>query len=215
MSGKSRRLTFTRLVETRPHPAKSIIQMTRHERTLVVTSSIRHTEQLDVVEQPDVSVLGRDQDHLRRRGNRRSKRPLHRLQRPLVHDVHVVDDAAAVRDGLADESLEVRGILRGSVRDGQLAHLLDQRYRLADARRVFPVLRRQPRVPAAHGEAVGFSRQGYPHDVDLEVEVADHAPDDAPLLVVLLAKHRHVGLAYVEQLAHHGGDPSEEVRPRL
>jgi len=42
-----------------------------------------------------------------------------------------------------------------------------------------------------------------------------HAADDAPLLVVLLAKDRDVRLADVEQLGHHGGGAQVEMESNV
>ena len=43
----------------------------------------------------------------------------------------------------------------------------------------------------------------------------DHVLDDAQLLVVLLAEHRHLRLHDVEELEHHGADADEEPAAEL
>lgn len=57
----------------------------------------------------------------------------------------------------------------------------------------------------AHCQAVWLPADGHANDAYGEVQVAHHAADEAPLLVVLLAKHGYVRLHNVEQLRHNLG----------
>ena len=69
-------------------------------------------------------------------------------------------------------------------------------------------------VARGQGEAVGLAHRRRADDLERQVEVAHHLPDDAELLVVLLAEHGDVGPHLREQLAAHRGDAAEEVRAR-
>ena len=56
-------------------------------------------------------------------------------------------------------------------------------------------------------------RAGTDHP-DAEVEIARHLRHDPQLLKILLAEDRDIRPALGEQLADHGGDAAEEVRPK-
>ena len=67
-------------------------------------------------------------------------------------------------------------------------------------------------VARAQGEAVGLAHGGRGNDLERQIEVAHHLPDDAELLIVLLAEHGDVGCNLREELAAHRRHAREEVR---
>ena len=145
---------------------------------------LRLPSQLDVIQQPDFTVLGRHEHH------RLIPRPetLHRPQRLLVHHLDVIHRAPGGFDGGDDD---VSGVSGGQGSDGRGGDFSEGG---ADGARGDAIFRRESDVSTAHGESVGFAREGHADDVDVEVEVPDHAPDDAPLLVIFLTEHGDVGL---------------------
>jgi len=62
----------------------------------------------------------------------------------------------------------------------------------------------QVRVARAHGETVGLAHGRDAGDLDRQVEVAHHAPDQRELLCVLLTEEGDVGPDDVEELHDHG-----------
>lgn len=65
------------------------------------------------------------------------------------------------------------------------------------------VLEQQCLLSPAHGEAVFVAHDRKAHNAYSEVQVARHALQQPPLLVILAPKQRHVRLHNVEQLGHH------------
>lgn len=65
-------------------------------------------------------------------------------------------------------------------------------------------------VAGADGEAVGLAGDGADDDVDVHVEVGDHAFDDEGLLGIFLAEDGEVRADDVEELADDGGDTAKE-----
>ena len=78
---------------------------------------------------------------------------------------------------------------------------------------VAPLLRRQIDVARRHREAVALAHGSGADHLDAEVEIARHLRDHPQLLKILLAEDRDIRPALREQLADHGGDAAEEVRP--
>ena len=64
-------------------------------------------------------------------------------------------------------------------------------------------------VARAFGQSVGFSNDRHRDDLDGEVQILDHSPDDGHLLPVLLAKVRIVRLNDVKQLTDNGGNAAK------
>ena len=83
-----------------------------------------------------------------------------------------------------------------------------------DERRQRPLLRVEISVARAHRQAVRLANGRVADDLQRQIEVANHLPDDAKLLVILLAEHREIGSDLCEQLATHRCHTLEEVRPR-
>src|SRR2546426_1010310 len=68
---------------------------------------------------------------------------------------------------------------------------------------------RQPTPPAR------LAHRGHADDLDAEVEVRRHPPDDRELLPVLLAEDGQVRADGMEEFGHHGGHAAEVPRSRL
>ena len=77
------------------------------------------------------------------------------------------------------------------------------------------LLGREIGVARGEREAVGIADGGRADDLERKIEVAHHLPDDAELLIVLLAEHGDVGRDLHEQLAHTVATPPKEVRTRV
>ena len=69
-------------------------------------------------------------------------------------------------------------------------------------------------VARGHRQPVGLPHDRHALNLDAQVEVGDHLPDQRQLLVVLLAEVRAVGSHRVEQLEHDGQYPGEMRWPR-
>jgi hypothetical protein len=74
---------------------------------------------------------------------------------------------------------------------------------------------REVAVAARHGQAVRLAHRRDGDDVDPEVEVGDHPPDEQQLLGVLLPEQRNLSAGQVQQLADHGEDAVEVAWSRL
>ena len=131
------------------------------------------------------------------------------FQRIQVHHSNIIDpedlDPGEVP---AEQSLDGAGILF-SAKDGVASLLQGSR----KDRRLGPFVGRKIGVPRAHGQPVRFPDNGRAHDLDREMEIANHAPDDGELLKVLFTKYGEIGLDDEEELCHHRAHAAEMVRP--
>lgn len=69
-------------------------------------------------------------------------------------------------------------------------------------------------IAARQREPVVFANRAMSDDLDAEVEILGHAPNDRELLVVLLAEHCDMRTCRSEQFGHHGRHAIEVARPR-
>lgn len=65
-------------------------------------------------------------------------------------------------------------------------------------------------VARAQGESVGFPDSGSADDLDVEIEIADHAPDHGELLKILFTEDGEIGLGEMKQLGDDRADTGEE-----
>src|SRR5271156_4998709 len=84
--------------------------------------------------------------------------------------------------------------------------------REAQRERVLTLGRREVGVARAHREAVFLAHDRHRHNLDIEVQIADHFLNRAQLLKILLAEDRQVRFDDVEQLGDHRRHPAEMAR---
>ena len=75
------------------------------------------------------------------------------------------------------------------------------------------VLLRQVRIAARHREPVRLAHGRDTDDLDADIEVAHHPPDQRELLRVFLAEDGDVGADEMQQLRNDGQDAVEMTRP--
>lgn len=129
-------------------------------------------------------------------------------ERCRVHEHQVVDQGQRLFDEhLAGGTPDRRGTVCRGVRP--------RLERAAQAERDLTVGLGEVGVAAAHRQAVLLADGRNGNDVDEEVQVAHHAPDEEQLLGVLLAEIGSAGGGEVEQLADDGEHPVEVAGPGL
>ena len=111
----------------------------------------------------------------------------HVLQGLRVHEHEVVDQGQRLR------ARAPRGPPGGSADGPSTAASPPARSARRQAQRRLAVGRGEVDVAAAHRQPVGLAHRGHRDDVDREVEVAHHPPDEQQLLGVLLAEVGAVG----------------------
>ena len=83
---------------------------------------------------------------------------------------------------------------------------------LHDAHRRLTIVGAETLVATRDRQPIGLAHRRDLDDLDVHVEVGDHAPDDRQLLKVLAAEHRDIGPDGAEQLGDDGGDATEVSR---
>src|SRR5438093_3376841 len=82
-------------------------------------------------------------------------------------------------------------------------------------RRRSALLRIKVRIARAHGQSIRLADNRASDNLDREVQVAYHAPNDGQLRGIFLAKERCIGLNNLEELRDNRGHATEVPRARL
>ena len=80
-------------------------------------------------------------------------------------------------------------------------------------RRLRTLFRAEILIARAERETVRFAHGRAGEDLDREIEIADHSPNDGELLKILFPKNRRVRREEMKQLRHHRADAAEMARP--
>ncbi len=122
--------------------------------------------------------------------------------------LEIVEDETGVRDEFSAAGHRGLHVLARPQTLGAFLHGAVER------RRHQPFLRRQIDIPRRHREAIALTHGSRANHLDAEVEVEGHPRHDPQLLEILFPKNCEVRPALREQLADHGGDSAEKMRPK-
>src|SRR5678816_1268173 len=76
------------------------------------------------------------------------------------------------------------------------------------------LLRIQVLVPRTQGQSVVFPHDRLDDELDIKIQVLNHATQDDSLLCILLPEHSAMGPNNIEKLEDHCSDTTEMPRPR-